>query len=286
MAQTAGIAGPSAGSTGVAWLESKGFLLVLPVIPVVLLTLSERVRFRARRLARRYFRMPPYNFVRVARSLAEAKTRCADPFSFCTAVEKLVSETFQALSVSIWLVDTGKLQLKFAGSTSVFQSQAERCEFCPEQVTEVLLALRRKAGPINIDLTKEPWAATLRRLQPAEFMGGGDRISIPLVAGGEVLGVMIVGDRVGGSELLVQDAELLKLFADQAAATVLRLQLAARLALPRQIEACQPMPTLFVSQFGVTASANSLILGNLSFHCQEPSLKEHAFRGHSRTLTG
>ena len=63
---------------------------------------------------------------------------------------------------------------------------------------EVMRALENHPDPVDIDASKEGWAAVLRRCHPDEFRKGGDRVCVPMMGGGEVLGLMILGDRVGG----------------------------------------------------------------------------------------
>ena len=42
-------------------------------------------------------------------------------------------------------------------------------------------ALRDLRAPVNIDLTKDAWAETLRQLQPSVFPNGGNRVAVALL---------------------------------------------------------------------------------------------------------
>ena len=75
---------------------------------------------------------------------------------------------------------------------------------------EVLRALEKHPDPIDLDAAKENWAAALQRCHPDEFRKGGNRVCVPMMSGGEVLGLMILGDRVGGISFSWQDFDLLK----------------------------------------------------------------------------
>ncbi len=285
LALIGGLASLLTGLGGQVWFELKAFLLLVALVLLTLALLSDRLRLRTRRFVSRHFQRPLYDYRAIWRSFTEATARCVEPLSLCAAVEKLVSQIFQALSVSIWLVDTKKDQLRFAGSTSVSQSRAEHVQLEPEQAAELIQALRLHPEPVNIDTAKQTWAPALRRLQPEEFISGGDRTCIPLLAGGELLAFMILGDRVGGLSFSIQDCELLKALADQAAASLLKIQLAERLAQAKQLEGFQAMYAFFVHDLKNTASASSLMLRNFSLHYQDPSFREDALRGMSRTVT-
>ncbi|MEO7677778.1 MAG: ATP-binding protein, partial [Verrucomicrobiota bacterium] len=148
----------------------------------------------------------------------------------------------------------------------------------------VLSALSGQSDPIDIDASTELWAATLRRLHPDEFHKGGNRICVPMTAGNELLGVMMVGDRVSGLPFLVQDLDLLKSVSDQAAASLLNIQLSQKLSQAKQLEAFQAMSTFFVHDLKNTASMLSLMLQNLPVHFNDPQFREDALRGVSKTV--
>jgi putative PEP-CTERM system histidine kinase len=125
----------------------------------------------------------------------------------------------------------------------------------------------------------------LRRLQPDEFIKSGNRVCVALSTGGELLGLMMLGDRVGGVPFSVQDLDLLKSVADQTAASLLNIRLSSQLAQAKQLEAFQAMSAFFVHDLKNTASTLSLMLQNLPVHFQDPSFREDALRGVAKTVT-
>jgi putative PEP-CTERM system histidine kinase len=202
----------------------------------------------------------------------------------CSQVVKLISEIFQALSVSIWLVDDEKENLIFGASTSLSAADAGNLTLSPSDAAEVINALSRHPDPIDIDTSSQLWAAALRRSHPYEFREGGNRVCVPLIAAGEFLGLLVLGDRVAGVTFSVQDFDLLKSASDQAAASLLNIQLAHRLAQAKQLEAFQAMSAFFVHDLKNTASTLSLMLQNLPIHYQDPKFREDALRGISKTV--
>jgi putative PEP-CTERM system histidine kinase len=95
---------------------------------------------------------------------------------------------------------------------------------------------------------------------------------------------MILGDRVGGIPYSAQDFDLLKTVGDQAAATLLNLELSQRLYQANQLEAFQAMSAFFVHDLKNTASTLSLMLQNLPVHFDNASFREDALRGVAKTV--
>ncbi len=144
--------------------------------------------------------------------------------------------------------------------------------------------MRGHPEPIDLDASKEIWASALRRCHPAQFPNGGNRFAVPLIAGGEWVGVIILGDRVGGVPFSLQDLDLLKSVSDQAATSLLNVQFSQRLIEAKQLEAFQAMSAFFVHDLKNTASMLSLMLRNLPIHYEDPGFREDALRGISRTV--
>ena len=105
-----------------------------------------------------------------------------------------------------------------------------------------------------------------------------------MTVGGEVLGLMTLGDRVGGAAFLHQDMDLLKCVGDQVAASLRNLQLSGKLMQVKEMEAFQTMSTFFVHDLKNTASTLGLMLKNLPVHFNDPAFREDALRGVSKTV--
>jgi putative PEP-CTERM system histidine kinase len=82
-----------------------------------------------------------------------------------------------------------------------------------------------------------------------------------------------------------QDCDLLKSASDQAAASLLSIQLSQQLSQAKQLEAFQTMSTFFVHDLKNTASTLSLMLRNLPLHFDNPEFRQDALRGISKTVT-
>jgi putative PEP-CTERM system histidine kinase len=106
-----------------------------------------------------------------------------------------------------------------------------------------------------------------------------------MLSGGQLLGIVILGDRVNGERFWPQDFDLLKIISEQAAASLLNIQLSQKLLQAKQVEAFQTMSAFFVHDLKNTASTLSLMLQNLPIHFNNPDFREDAFRGISRTVS-
>jgi putative PEP-CTERM system histidine kinase len=270
---------------GDASFTLKAFMVLVLLVLLTLLLLSDRVRLHTKRFVSRHFQRPLYDYRAVWRTFTEATTRRVEQADLCGAITRLASEIFQALSVTVWVVDDRSNGLAFAASTSLSDTKAAHLQLDAADAAQVVAALATHPEPVDLDSSKENWASVLRRLQPDQFpQKGGNRICVPMIAGGELLGVLMLGDRVGGMPYSTQDFDLLKSVSEQAAACLLNIRLSQRLSQARQLEAFQAMSAFFVHDLKNTASTLSLMLQNLPLHYQDPQFREDALRGIGKTV--
>jgi putative PEP-CTERM system histidine kinase len=124
----------------------------------------------------------------------------------------------------------------------------------------------------------------LRRITPVQFPEtGGSRVCVPLMGGGNLLGVITLGDRVGGVFFSMQDFDLLRCVGDQIAAGLLNVQLSQKLLQAKELEAFQTMSAFFVHDLKNTASTLNLMLQNLPIHFDTPDFRQDALRGMAKT---
>jgi putative PEP-CTERM system histidine kinase len=271
-------------SGGTPAFPLKSLLILLGMVAVTLVALSDRVRLSVRRILSRYFQRPFHDYRTVWRTFTEGTASHVEQSALCNAVVKLTSDIFQVLSVNIWLLDPQNQSFAIAASTSLSPSTSETLIPRGPDAAEIIAALRQHQEPIDIDESREHWAVALRRCHPGEFRKGGNRICIPILARGELLGFMSLGDRVGGMAFSLQDFDLLKCVTDQVGANLLNIQLSQRLVSAREMEAFQTMSTFFVHDLKNTASTLSLMLQNLPVHFDNPAFREDALRAVGKTV--
>jgi putative PEP-CTERM system histidine kinase len=262
----------------------KAFVLLVILVLLAIVLLSDRVRLHTRRFVSRHFQRPLYDYRSVWRRFTEETASCVKPAELCQAAVKLVTDIFQALSVTIWLVDDKRENFVFATSTFLSETKAKDLKPQSAEAMEVICALEKHTDPIDLDASKEGWTAVLKRCHPDEFRKGGNRVCVPMMSSGEVLGLIILGDRVGGVSFSWQDFDLLKCVADQVAAGLLNAQLSQRLLQAKEMEAFQTMSAFFVHDLKNTTSTLNLMLKNLPVHFNDPEFRADALRGIAKTV--
>ena len=262
-------------ATGVSG-RSLIILGALAMLAVVLV--SDRARLYARQFISRSFERPLYDYRTVWRDFTQGTASRLTEDELCNAAVKLTAQVLQVLSVTVWLVDDKLENLIFGASTSLSNAEAQKLQPTSADSTSVIRALLDRAAPVDIAKSTEPWALALRNCQPAQFQTSGGRVGVPMIAGGELLGVMLLADRVGGVPFSVQDFDLLKCVADQVAAGLLNSRLSRKLLQAKEMEAFQTMSAFFVHDLKNTANTLNLMLKNLPVHFENPAFREDALR--------
>jgi putative PEP-CTERM system histidine kinase len=260
------------------------FVFLGAAVLLTILLLSDRVRLHISRFVSRHFQRPLYDYRTVWRRFAEATASCVNQTDLCQVSVKAVTDIFQALSVSVWLADEPQSQLVMLASTFLTEAKADTLRPGKEEFAEILKALRGQHDPVDIDTVKEPWAECLRRCHPEEFRKGGHRVCVPMIAGEELIGLMILGDRVSAAMFTWQDFDLLKCIGDHIAAGLLNTRLSQKLLQTKELEAFQTMSAFFVHDLKNTANTLNLMLQNLPVHFDDPAFRADALRGVSKTV--
>lgn len=263
----------------------KAFVVLLSLVLLTIVLQSDRARLRMRRFISRHFERPLYDYRTVWRTFTEGTASRVEQVDLSRALVKLVADMFQALSVTIWILDSKKETFVLAASTSISEAKANEIAPTTAEANAVRAFFEQHTDPIDYELAQDEWAAALRRWQPAEFPKlGGHRISVPLVGRGETFGVLMIGDRVSGVPFAIQDFDMLKCVADHAAANLLNVQLSQKLLQAKELEAFQTMATFFVHDLKNAASTLKLMLQNLPIHFDDPEFRADALRGTGKTV--
>jgi putative PEP-CTERM system histidine kinase len=206
-------------------------------------------------------------------SLTERTITLVNMLDFCSAVAKTIAETVNVPAVSIWL--NGEIQGRPAlrGSTHLPLSR-ELDRGLEDEIRFLMLSLRDKQGPMELN----PHSADSAVTSESEIVPNTDRIQccIPLAAGGELLGLITLGEKQSHEKFTLEDFDLLKIIANQAAGFILNHRLFESLSAAREMEAFQRLSTFFVHDMKNLASTLSLTLENLPLHYNNPKYREGA----------
>jgi putative PEP-CTERM system histidine kinase len=256
-------------------------LVLVSLLALGLVLMSDRVRFLWMRFVSRHFQRPLHDYRAVWRNFNERTGAVADERAYARQLVALLSETLQVLSVTAWLADESRGCLRCVASTALPESGAGSEAEAGVELSQFGGAFAARAEPFALDALDGgtgAWVEELKRLNPEQFRTGGDRVCVPLLGQGQFLGLLMVGDRVNGVALSVEDFELLECLADEAASGLLNLRLSQRLLRAREMEAFQTMAAFFVHDLKNTASSLSLMLQNLPAQMENPAFRQDALR--------
>lgn len=270
------------------WGRPESFPLAAAVwlaalVGLGLLALSDRVRLRLRRFVARHFQRPLHDYRRLWSEFSSRTAACLNEPEYCQAVARLVSETFEALTVSVWLVQESRHGLTCGASTHWSADQVAARLDEVEGARALVEELSRLPGPADLAALSGEARRVLEVLQPDQFGKGGGRLAVPLRAQGELLGAITLGDRVSGVPFDEQDLDLLRCMADQTAAGLLNRRLTRQLLEAKQLEAFQAMSAFFIHDLKNAASTLTLTLENLRVHFDDPEFRQDALGAIGRT---
>jgi putative PEP-CTERM system histidine kinase len=132
--------------------------------------------------------------------------------------------------------------------------------------------------PVDLDDPKIPWAHDLKQSMPDDIREARIRYCVPLLAGGNFLGVMTLGERVKYEAFSFEEIDLLKTIADQTAGSLFNLRLSEDLRKAKEMEAFQTMSTFMAHDLKNLASSLSLTMQNMSVHLDNPDFRDDALK--------
>ena len=131
--------------------QAKAFIILVALVGLTIVGLSDRVRLYTRRFISRYLQRPLYDYRTVWRSFTEAIASRVKQEELCEAAAKQIAEVFQALSVTIWLVDEKRENLSFAASTSLLPAAGKELGPQKEEALAIIRAMQDHAEPKDIE---------------------------------------------------------------------------------------------------------------------------------------
>jgi putative PEP-CTERM system histidine kinase len=262
--------------------QFQAFVVLLGFALLAVLSFSNRVRQNIGCFVSRHFKRPQYDFRQIWTRFTQCASSVLDQPGLCASVAKLISETFNVLSVTIWLFDE-RDRLAFAASTSRSEREASNAIPNSAGLERNLNDIRRLSKPFDLEKAKGDFAESLRRISSSQFRTGGNRVCTPLWTGDRCIGVAILADRVGGVPYTVEELDLLKCMGDQIAVGVLNLRLTEEIMRARELEAFQAMSAFLVHDLKNAASTLRLTLQNLPVHFDDPAFRQDALRAIAET---
>jgi putative PEP-CTERM system histidine kinase len=263
---------------GAQSFQFAAFVVLLGIAGLAVLLLSDRLRQRVSDFVSRHFAKGQYDSVRIWADFSRRLAKVRDEAALSAASARLISETFEVLSVTVWIEGDGRSQLTAAASTA-----PQPVEAAAGDTDAVAAALRARSAPFDLETVDEPWGEMLRRLNPSTFPNGGNRWCVPLRAGDQSLGALVLADRVNGARYTVEELQLLQCIGDQVTSVLLNLRLANEVVRARELEAFRTMSAFFVHDLKNAAASLNLMLKNLPVHFSDPAFRQDVLRGVGNT---
>jgi putative PEP-CTERM system histidine kinase len=259
------------------------YVFVAVLVAAVFL-LSDRLRLVRKRLVSRYFRRPRYDYPRVWAQFTERTASLTGMKDLCRNIVRMVSETLETLSVSIWLIDEREEQLFLGGSTGFSGKEAENLKITGESARALIRAMGQLADSVDLRESTDEWIGTLRTIHGEALQETRIDLCVPLRAANNLVGILTLGGKVLNEPFSFEDLELLKTVTGQAAANLLTLQLGERLQQAKEMEAFQVMSAFFMHDLKNLASRLFLVTQNLPVHFDNPDFRNDALRTISQSL--
>ena len=268
---------------GAEIFQFQAFVVLLGMAGLAVLLLSDRARQRIHVFVVRHFSKAQHDSVRIWTLFSRRLASVNDQAGLCAVSAKLISETFDVLSVTIWLLDEETGQLVVGASTARQAREAGGDESGGHRVER---RHRRTAGEVFAVRSGRRERGVGGGAAAAQSDGVRERrqpLCVPLRAGEQSLGVLVLADRVNGAVYTVEELELLKCIGDQITSVLLNLRLASEVAHAKELEAFRTMSAFFVHDLKNAAASLNLMLKNLPVHFDDPAFREDALRGIGNT---
>ncbi len=252
-------------------------IVLLSLLTLSILLLSDRMRRRVKEFTSRHFKRPLYNYRKEWMAFTEVTTSVTDPRELCQPVVERVSRVLDALSVTIWLMEDTPEKIRMAAST-LFNPEEGQQEAVQSPVKALLRELVSGELPRDLGGMETRWSKETRSSTSAAYQKKESFYWTPLEAGNRLLGVMALGDRVGGKGFSIEDQDLLKTICSQTASSLLNLRLSENLRQAKEIEALQTMSAFMIHDLKNLGNTLSLTMENLPVHFENPDFRAEALR--------
>ena len=251
----------------------EALFVFLAFLGLTVILLSNELRQRIKRLVHLHFQRPHYDYRKEWMEFTQRTSSLLDMKQLCSAVVKVISDTFGTSSVTIWLTDQTEEKLVLAGSTAFSEVQSQSLGIIRENSKEIIRFVKNQRVPMDMDCSEVDSGINHDFFREAQI-----KYCVPLSAGNEFLGIMTLNNRLTNEEFSIEDLDLLKTIADQTAGNLLNLKLSENLQEMKQIEALQTMSAFMIHDLKNLASTLSLTVQNLPNHFDNPEFQNDALK--------
>jgi putative PEP-CTERM system histidine kinase len=266
-------------------LYLNAFFVFLALVGLSIILLSDRLRRRTKHFISVHLKRSQYDYRKEWTEFTHMTTSLTDTKDLCSAIARKVSNTFETLSVTIWLMDENEERLMLGGSTALTELQAQNAIRTLRGGGELISGMCKKVTHIDFENSKESWVIGLREAHSDFLKEARIRYCIPLAMSDQFIGLLTLHDRVAEVPLSDADFDLLRTIADQTAGMLLNLKLSERLRQAKEIEVLQTMSAFLMHDLKNLASSLSLTMENLPIHFDNPEFRNDALKIVQQSVT-
>jgi len=259
-------------------LYLNAFLVFLALVGLSIILLSDRLRRKIKHFVSVHLKRSQYDYRKEWTEFTHMTTSLTDIKDLCAAIGRKVSNTFETLSVTIWLMNQNEERLMLGGSTALTELQAQNIIKTLEGEGGLISRLCKKVTHIDFETSKESEVIAFKEAHSEFLKEGRIRYCIPLSMSDQFIGLLTLHDRVAGVPLSDADFDLLRTIGDQTAGMLLNLKLSERLRQAKEIEVLQTMSAFLMHDLKNLASSLSLTMENLPVHFDNPEFRNDALK--------
>lgn len=264
---------------GMASFPAQAMVVLLGLVGLTVLLLSDRFRRGLQRFVSRHFQRAEHDFRKIWTEFTKQTSSELDDTTIAVNAAKVISDNFHVLGVAVFRASIDPPALRCLSSTEK-QSVQTQIDLDFTAIDEI----RVLCPSFDLEELKHPWADAIRKACPAKFEHGGDRLAIPLVASEQLIGLVILADRVNGVPYSHEEMDLLTCIGDQLAGALLNHSLTEKVLQAKELEAFQTISTFFVHDLKNAANSLNLTLQNLPIHFDDPEFRMDAVKTVGRTV--
>lgn len=259
-------------------LPIEALLIFLALAGLTIAVLSDEMRLRIRRFVIRHFKKPQYDYRETWKEFTERTSFSIDIYHYCDKVVKWIAGIFNVSSVTIWLLNERKDRLIIGGSTALLQEKAEQILGDKEFILKWIAFVKGQKDLIDFGSHQATGLEGMEWPKMSFLTEGKIRYGVSLMVEDDLIGILTLNDRMKQEPFSIENVELLKTVATQAAGNLLNYKLAEDLRKAKEMEAFQTMSTFVVHDLKNMASTLSLTLQNLPIHFDNHEFRKDAFR--------
>jgi len=256
-------------------------IVLLALIGLTAALLSDQLRREIKQFLNRHVYRSHYDYRREWTVCTQRMTSVVQVDDLCRVVSRMVSDTFGAPSVTVWLLDEEAQERLILGGSTVFWDIRGLPAGWEETACALVTCMRLQTLPIDF---ARPSVEGLSPAQREGLQAAKIRYGTALVARQQLLGVITLSGRLTQEPFSDEDFELLKTMSDQAAASLLNLQLSRRLLRAKEMEAFQTVSTFFIHDLKNLAAKLSLMVQNLPVHYDNPAFRDDMLQVISKSV--